>query len=72
MLAINVASSRVLIVFNTAPVIGTAKCNSIISGTFGHITETVWPGQCQRVVVPMPTGDSVDPTCGNQAAGLHK
>ncbi len=39
--AIVLASKRVFRVLRTAPAIGTAKCASIIAGTFGNKTETV-------------------------------
>ena len=42
------ASSRVLIVFSTAPVIGTPKCASTISGVFAATTDTVSPQPTPR------------------------
>ncbi|SAK99352.1 hypothetical protein AWB82_07284 [Caballeronia glebae] len=47
------ASSRVLSVLSTAPVIGTPKCASTISGVFGSIAATVSPR-------PMPRAASAD------------
>ena len=37
------ASKRIFSAFNTAPVIGTAKCASKVSGVFAPINETVSP-----------------------------
>ena len=46
--AIASASSRVLSVLSTPPVIGTPKCASIISGVFASITATVSPAPMPR------------------------
>jgi hypothetical protein len=46
--AIASASRRVLRAFSTAPVIGTPKCASYISGVFDSITATVSPGPTPR------------------------
>src|SRR5690606_12480885 len=46
--AIVAASSRVLIVLSTAPVIGTPKCASSIAGMFGSTTDTVSPSPTSR------------------------
>jgi len=43
MKAIVSGSSRILSAFSTAPAIGTAKCASKTSGTFGAIKATVSP-----------------------------
>ena len=53
MKAIDSASSRVLSVLSTAPVIGTPKCASNISGVLAAITATVSP-------TPMPARASAD------------
>ena len=53
MKAIDSASSRVLSVFSTAPVIGTPKCISTISGVLASIAATVSPG-------PIPARTSAD------------
>ena len=53
MKAIIAASSRVLSEFSTAPVIGTPKCASYISGMLGAMIVTVSP-------TPMPTLSSAE------------
>ena len=47
--AIASASSRVLSVLSTPPVIGTPKCASIISGVLAAITATVSPTPIPRL-----------------------
>src|SRR5215471_17088808 len=44
-------SSRVLIVFRTAPIIGTPKCASSIAGTFGSTADTVSPGPKLEIAI---------------------
>ncbi len=53
MKAIVSASSRVLSVLSTPPVIGTPKCNSTISGVLAAMTATVSP-------LPIPAFASAD------------
>ena len=48
------ASSRVLSVLSTAPVIGTPKCASNIGGTLGSIAATVSPTPIPRLASAEP------------------